>query len=52
LTTVADGNPAPRPAPLSGEHTDALLTEFGYSTDEIAQLRADKIVNSEPVEVT
>ena len=38
-------------APLAGEHTDALLREIGCSDAEIARLRADKIVSSEPVEV-
>ena len=52
LTDVGGGNPALRPAPLSGEHTDALLAEFGFGADEIAQLREDKIVNSESVEAS
>ena len=30
--------------PRLGEHTDAVLTEYGYSKDEIARLRADNIV--------
>src|SRR5437870_4053607 len=32
------------PAPLQGEHTDQVLAEFGYSTDEISALRAKKVV--------
>ena len=31
---------APRPAVRPGTHTDALLAEAGFSTDEIAALRA------------
>ena len=30
-------------APKLGEHTDALLAEVGYSTDEIESLRAEKV---------
>jgi formyl-CoA transferase/CoA:oxalate CoA-transferase len=30
----------PAPAPALGEHTDAILTELGYSAAEIASLRA------------
>jgi len=37
-------------APLAGEHTDELLRELGYDDAAIAQLRLDKIVNSEPVD--
>jgi crotonobetainyl-CoA:carnitine CoA-transferase CaiB-like acyl-CoA transferase len=33
-----------RPAPLLGEHTDAILSELGYTSAEIAALRADKVV--------
>jgi crotonobetainyl-CoA:carnitine CoA-transferase CaiB-like acyl-CoA transferase len=32
------------PPPLLGEHTDALLSELGYSTDDIATLRAEGTV--------
>jgi len=31
-------------APQLGEHTDAILTELGYSTDDIKQLRAEQVV--------
>jgi crotonobetainyl-CoA:carnitine CoA-transferase CaiB-like acyl-CoA transferase len=27
--------------PGLGEHTDTVLTEIGFTTDEVAQLRAD-----------
>ena len=33
-----------RPAPARGEHTDTVLAELGYSTDDIASLRSRKIV--------
>jgi formyl-CoA transferase len=32
------------PAPRLGEDTDAVLQEFGYTADEIAALRARKVV--------
>jgi len=38
------------PAPLMGEQTDAILEEFGYSTEEITQLHADGIVDAEAPE--
>ena len=30
---------APGPGPAHGQHTDAVLAELGYSSDEIARLR-------------
>jgi crotonobetainyl-CoA:carnitine CoA-transferase CaiB-like acyl-CoA transferase len=30
--------------PEAGEHTDAVLTELGYSAEEIAALHAGKVV--------
>lgn len=52
LTRVAkppatlSGTPAPelRSAPGYGEHTDAVLTEAGFSADELAALRADGVI--------
>lgn len=32
------------PAPAIGEHTDAVLEDMGYSPDEIAELKSDKVV--------
>ena len=31
-------------SPLLGEHTDEILTELGYSTDELISLRHDKVI--------
>jgi formyl-CoA transferase len=36
-------------APLLGEHTDEVLTELGYSGEEIAKLRGEKVVGSSGV---
>jgi len=30
-----------QPAPMTGEHGDAILSEFGFTPDEIAQLHPD-----------
>ena len=32
------------PGVLAGQHTDAILTELGRSAEEIADLRARKVV--------
>ena len=31
-------------APCLGEHTEEVLTEYGYSAEEIAQLRKEKVI--------
>jgi formyl-CoA transferase len=31
-------------SPLLGEHTDAILAELGYSSEQIAALRAEKVI--------
>ncbi|MBT8526902.1 formyl-CoA transferase [Polynucleobacter paneuropaeus] len=31
-------------SPLLGEHTDEILNELGYSTDELIELRHDKVI--------
>ena len=36
--------PEVKPAPLLGEHTDEVLREIGYTTEEIARLRQKHIV--------
>jgi crotonobetainyl-CoA:carnitine CoA-transferase CaiB-like acyl-CoA transferase len=42
---VQGSTPGPQtPPPLLGEHTDALLAELGYSTDDIAALRKEGTV--------
>jgi crotonobetainyl-CoA:carnitine CoA-transferase CaiB-like acyl-CoA transferase len=33
-----------RPAPLLGQHTDEILSELGYTRDELAGLRAAKAI--------
>jgi crotonobetainyl-CoA:carnitine CoA-transferase CaiB-like acyl-CoA transferase len=33
-----------RPAPMLGEHTDAILADLGYSEAEIAALREDRVI--------
>jgi formyl-CoA transferase len=38
-------SPGPRTAaPMQGEHTDEVLAGFGYTSGEIAALRARKVV--------
>ncbi len=36
------------PPPQFGEHNDEVLTSLGYSSDEIARLRADKVIGERP----
>ena len=36
--------PAGRPAPMLGQHTDGVLSDMGYSEDEIAALRAAGVI--------
>jgi len=31
-------------SPLLGEHTDEVLAELGYNKDQIAILRAEKVI--------
>jgi formyl-CoA transferase len=31
-------------SPLLGEHTEEVLTQLGYSTDDITQMRADQVI--------
>jgi crotonobetainyl-CoA:carnitine CoA-transferase CaiB-like acyl-CoA transferase len=33
-----------RPAPLLGQHTDEILTELGYTPDEVAEFRTARVV--------
>ena len=50
LATVDGALPGYGPSPLAGEHTDALLEELGYDAAEIARLREDGVVASEPIQ--
>ncbi|HKE28111.1 MAG TPA: CoA transferase [Bryobacteraceae bacterium] len=38
-------NPPPFAAPALGQHTEAVLSQLGYSSAEIEQLRALKVIN-------
>jgi crotonobetainyl-CoA:carnitine CoA-transferase CaiB-like acyl-CoA transferase len=43
------GGPAIRtPPPQFGEHNDEILAGLGYSADEIARLRAEKVIGDRP----
>jgi crotonobetainyl-CoA:carnitine CoA-transferase CaiB-like acyl-CoA transferase len=35
---------APTHPPLLGEHTDDVLLELGYSTEEISELKAHEVI--------
>jgi alpha-methylacyl-CoA racemase len=37
-------NETPKPPPLAGQHTDAVLARFGFDADAVAKLRADGAV--------
>jgi crotonobetainyl-CoA:carnitine CoA-transferase CaiB-like acyl-CoA transferase len=50
LTTVNGSLPRYGPSPLAGEHTDALLEELGHTGAEIARLRENGVVASEPTQ--
>ncbi len=50
LVTVGGPAPAYAPGCLAGDHTDALLLELGYTRDDVARLRTERVVASEPVE--
>jgi hypothetical protein len=45
---VTVGGPAPtyRSGALAGEQTDALLAELGYAAEDVARLRAARVVSS------
>jgi crotonobetainyl-CoA:carnitine CoA-transferase CaiB-like acyl-CoA transferase len=44
LTFAGMRPPVRRPAPARGEHTEAVLTEYGYSPADIATLRDKKVI--------
>lgn len=42
---LSDAPPVkPTPAPLLGEHTDAILGELGYSPERIVELREAEVI--------
>lgn len=49
VVRVNGGLDAYRPGVLAGEHTDEILAAMGRSAEEIAALRASRVVASEPV---
>jgi crotonobetainyl-CoA:carnitine CoA-transferase CaiB-like acyl-CoA transferase len=44
LTLSASGGGISRRPPLLGEHTDEILAGLGYSSAEIAELRAAEVI--------
>jgi itaconate CoA-transferase len=42
--TLSGSEPRMDPVPALGEHTDLVLGEIGFSGDEIARLRAERVV--------
>jgi crotonobetainyl-CoA:carnitine CoA-transferase CaiB-like acyl-CoA transferase len=49
VVTVNGGLDAYGSGVLAGQHTDEILGALGHSAEEIAALRADRVVGSEPV---
>jgi crotonobetainyl-CoA:carnitine CoA-transferase CaiB-like acyl-CoA transferase len=43
-TPVSPRDAEIRPAPRTGEHTDAVLAEAGFSADDVAALKRDRVV--------
>lgn len=41
---AAGWEPSVGPVPALGQHTDGVLAELGYTADEIAALRADRVI--------
>lgn len=39
-----------RPAPALGEHTDDILAEYGYTPEQVAELRASGVIEATPSE--
>ncbi len=52
LTTMAGGRDDYGPGVLAGQETDAILLALGRTVEEIARLRSDGVVWSEPVKLT
>ena len=50
VVRVNGGLDAYGPGVLAGEHTDELLLAIGHTAEEIAALRAARVVSSEPVD--
>ena len=44
LSAFQPGEDFERPGPSLGEHTDEILSEFGYTTDDIERLRSNRAI--------